>query len=180
MQRLSADEESSFSDAVAGLRRGDFSRLKPLFHPVSGATQSPQIIDWHRRGLFADEPQALAEALACACFLGCTRVADYLIEHGVDPVKANGTGLDAFHWAVNRGQLEVTRLLICHRAPLETRSMYGGTVLGTAIWSAINEPRSDHRRIIEELLSAGGRIDAVEYPTGHARIDALLQRYGAA
>lgn len=53
-------------------------------------------------------------------------------------------GLDALHWAANRGQPTVVRLLINAGADLETRSMYGGTALGTAVWSAIHEPRGDH------------------------------------
>src|ERR1700730_18288159 len=144
-----------FRDAVAVLVSGGFSRLAPLFRG-----KRPQIVAWVEKGLFEDQPQALAEALACACFLGRTEVAEFLLQRGVDPAAGNGTGLDAFHWAVNRGQLAVVRLLLRHNASLETRSMYGGTVLGTAIWSARNEPRRDHLEIIEELLSAGADLGA--------------------
>jgi hypothetical protein len=42
--------------------------------------------------------------------------------------------------------------------------MYKGTVLGTAVWSAINEPRPDHLRIIEALIEAGAQVDDVGYP----------------
>jgi hypothetical protein len=59
--------------------------------------------------------------------------------------------------AFRRGQLEVVRLLIRWKAPLQTRSMYGGTVLWTAVWSAANEPRRDHQKIIEELRAAGAQ-----------------------
>ena len=90
-----------------------------------------------------------------------------------------GTGLNALHWAANRGQLETVRLLISAKAPLETRSMYGGTALGAAIWSAVNEPRRDHLQIIEELLNAGARVDDADYPTGHEPIDAILNRHAA-
>jgi hypothetical protein len=57
--------------------------------------------------------------------------------------------------------------------------MYGGTALGTAVWSAINEPRADHLAIIEELLAAGARVQEAGYPTKRDDIDALLRRYGA-
>jgi hypothetical protein len=174
------DDAGVFRDAVRGLHRGDFSRLEPLFDGGSGpAGNRPPIRKWHEQGRFRDEPKALAEALTCACFLGRTGVADYLLTQGVDPSAGAGTGLDAFHWAANRGQLEVVRLLIGRRAPLETRSMHGGTVLGTAIWSAINEPRPDHEQIIDALLDAGARLEDVEYPTGHEHIDAILRRYEA-
>jgi ankyrin repeat protein len=164
------DDEAVFREALEGLRRGDFSRLEPLFEGVPS-----RIVEWHRAGRFRDEAEALAEALTCACFLGHTDVAAYLLDHGVDPSGGSGTGLDALHWAANRGQLEAVRLLIRRKAPLETRSMYGGTALGTAAWSALNEPRRDHVRIIEALIAAGARVEEVKYPTGHPQVDALLR-----
>ena len=130
-----------FRDALQGLRRGDFSRLERRFEGgVGPAGPRPLIIEWSDEGRFSDEPVALAEALTCACFLGRITVADYLLTRGVDPAAGAGTGLDALHWAANRGQLEAVRLLVRHKAPLETRSMYGSSVVGTAVWSAINEP----------------------------------------
>jgi ankyrin repeat protein len=178
MTTVAGDDDPEFGDALQGLQRGDFSRLEPLFDGGPGpAGNRPRIIEWHAARRLSDQPNALAEALTCACFLGRTSVADYLLTHGVDPSAGAATGLDALHWAANRGQLEAVRLLLRHKAPLETRSMYGGTVLGTAVWSAINEPRSDHLQIIEELLNAGARLEDVHYPTGHERVDAVLRRY---
>ena len=171
------NDDAKFSDALEGLRRGDFSRLEPLFDDRSSRSGKPQIIEWHEQGRLRDQPKALAEALTCASFLGRTNVAEYLLKQGVDPSAGAGTGLDALHWASNRGQLEAVRLLIRAKAPLETRSMYGGTAVDTAIWSAINEPRRDHLQIIEELLSAGARLGDTEYPTGHQGIDAIVERY---
>ena len=170
--------EAVFQDALRGLQRGDFSRLEPLFIGEENLSPvPPQIIRWHQEGRFSDEQKALAEALTCASFLGRIDVAEYLLARGVDPSAGAGTGLDAFHWAANRGQLKSVRLLLDRKAPLETRSMYGGTVLGTAVWSAINEPRPDHFQIIDELLKAGARVSEVEYPTGNEQIDAVLRRY---
>jgi len=100
----------------------------------------------------------------------------YLLAQGVDPAGGAATGLNAFHWAANRGQLEAVRLLIDAKAPLETRNSYGGTVLSGTVWAAFHEPRSTHLHIIEELLRAGARVDAVDYPTGNERIDVLLRR----
>jgi hypothetical protein len=171
------NDDATFTDALEGLHRGDFSRLEQLFDERSGRSGKPRIIEWYEQGRFRDQPKALAEALTCASFLGRTRVAEYLLKQGVNPSGGAGTGLDALHWAANRGQLEAVRLLVRAKAPLETRSMYGGTALGTAIWSAINEPRRDHVQIIEELLNAGAHLDDTDYPTGHKHIDAILQRY---
>jgi hypothetical protein len=153
---------AAFDDALEGLRRGDFSRLDPLFQ--SKSFSPPQIIVWVDQGRFRGHDQELFEALTCACFNGRTEVAEYLLNRGIGPSGGAGTGLDALHWAVNRGQLEAVRLLIRHRVPLESRSMYDGTALGTAVWSAINEPRADHFTIIEELLVAGARVQEARLP----------------
>ena len=179
MKTRTADD-STFHNAVGRLHRGDFSELEPMFRgELDAAGSRPKIVDWYEEGRFRDEPKALAEALTCACFLGRTSVADYLLTRGVDPSAGSGTGLDALHWAANRGQLEAVRLLVRHKAPLQTRSMYGGTVLGTAVWSAINEPRPDHLQIIEALLNDGARLNEVDYPSGNSHVDAILQRHGA-
>ena len=167
-------------DAVRGLERGDFSRLAALFdkHPSVDGDKC-RIVDWYEKGYFDDEPKALAEALTCASFLGRTSVADFLMNRGVDPAAGTGTGLSAFHWAANRGNLDTVKLLIERKAPLELVNMYGGTVLGCTVWSAINEPRVDHIAIIETLLAAGANIEEAGYPTGNEGVDEVLRRHGA-
>ncbi len=169
-----------FRDAVQGLRHGDFSRLEPAFDGDPGSGPRPAIVAWHERGLFRDAPDALAEALTCACFLGKISVVEYFLKQGVEPAGGAKTGLNALHWAANRGQLDVVTRLLQRRVPLETRNMYGGTVLGTAVWSAIHEPRPDHVAIIAALLEAGAEVAAAAFPTGDPRVDEVLGRFGAA
>ena len=167
--------DKQFQDAVRGMKRGDFSRSEPLFeNDLPEAGQRCLIIQWYEAGLFAEEPEALAEAFTCACFLGYTTVAEYLLNKGMDPAGGFKTGLNAFHWAVNRGQLGTSMLLIKHNAPLEIKNMYGGTVLGTAVWSAVNEPRGEHLQIIEELIKAGARVEEAAFPSGDERVDTIL------
>lgn len=176
MNALDPEDEIMFRDAIKGLIAGDFSRLEPLFDDrpdVDG--HRCRIVEWFEANLFANEPKALNEALTCACFNGRTGVVDYLMAHGVDPQAGANTGLDGFHWAANRGQLDVVMLLISRKVPPETRSMYGGTVLSTAVWSAINEPRPEHVRIIEALINAGAQVDDVGYPSGNARVDEVFR-----
>jgi hypothetical protein len=180
MPTLNPTPDPQFRAAVPRLERGDFSALDPLFidDPSLGHERC-RIIAWHQEGRFKDEPKALAEALSCACFNGRTAVAEYLLNAGVDPAAGNGTGLNAVHWAANRGNLETVALLIARQAPLEIENMYGGTVLGCTVWSAIHEPRPDHVGIIEALLEAGANVDAAEYPSGNKRVDEVLLRHGA-
>jgi len=175
MKMLNHENDLLFEDAVRGLIGGDFSRLDPLFEG-----RPCRIIEWFEADLFVDEPKALDEALTCACFNGRTEVVDYLLAHGVDAPGGANTGLNGFHWAANRGQLDVVLLLVRHQAPLEKRSMYDGTVLGTAVWSAINEPRPDHLRIIEALIKAGAQICDAGYPTGNETVDEVFRRLGVA
>lgn len=162
-----------FHEAVAGLIAGDFSRLEPLFE--SSADGSPAaIVRWFEAGAFANEPAAAAEALACACFNGRTAVAELLMDHGVRITDGFGTGMNGFHWAANRGQLETVRMLIARSAPLEIENMYGGTVLGCTVWSALYEPRPAQVQIIAALLEAGADPARGGYPTGREDIDCLF------
>lgn len=171
-------EGERFKAAVAGLRRGDFTASAPFFANHSTSRPCP-VLRWLQAGWFGDAPDALQEAFTCACFLGETDVVRALLAHGLDPQGGSATGLNALHWASNRGQLETVRMLLERHPPLEVRNMYGGTVLGGTIWSAIHEPRPAHGEIIEELLKAGARVDALEYPTGVESVDRVLKQYGA-
>jgi hypothetical protein len=92
-------DDPSFRDARPGLRCGDFSRLGPLLERCDHC----RIVEWHRLGSFDGEPEARAEAFSCACFLGKTEVAEYLLDRGVDPLAGAGTGMNTFHAAANRG-----------------------------------------------------------------------------
>jgi len=181
MSSLAGKENPEFQEALRALQGGSFDASAPWFGTGTDlAVDRPRIIEWFDQGLFGDQPQALAEALSCASFLGRTSVAEYLWDHGVDPTKGNGTGMDAFHWAVNRGKLETVRMFIRRNAPLEVSNVHGTTALGTAVWSIINEPWwPDQLRIIEELLDAGARVEEAGYPTGHEQVDAVLRRHGA-
>jgi len=145
-----------FRYAIAALWRGDFTSLERM---VGGPDAfDDRIIEWYEKGYFADEPETLAEAFAAACMLGHDRSAAYLLDKGVDPYAGMRTGLAGFHYASSSGRLNVTKLLIERKVPMEIENMYGGTVLGQALWSAINEHGPDHGAIIEALLEAGAYV----------------------
>lgn len=167
-----------FNDAIEGWRRGDFDRLAALFAERAGG---PVIVRWHAAGRFAAHPAELAEALSNAAFLGRTTVVTYLLDAGVDATAGTACGMDALHWAANRGKLETVRLLIERGAPLETINMHGTTALGTAVWSAVNEPwwGPAQIEIIKTLLDAGARVDGAGYPSGRADVDDVLRQFGA-
>jgi hypothetical protein len=166
----------TFEEVVTALHRGDFSRLSPLFEWTD--RKSP-LINWVLEGRFARDRAALNEAVSCACFLGQTAMVEFLLEHGADPIAGNGTGLNGLHWATNRGQLQVVRILLARELPLETRNSYGGTVLGGTVWASVHEPRPEHPAIIEALLHAGADVRDAEYPSGNLAVDRILERHGA-
>lgn len=165
-------EQLLFRDAVHHLDKGNYSLLEEL-------------LDQHGLSLIdllvtAGEPKIPMErAFTWACMLGRTSDAAFLLEKGVDPLAGDNTGLNGFHYAASSGHLDVVKLLIERRVPLEVKNMYGGTVLGQAVWSAINESRADHLAIIEALLDAGANIDEAGYPTSNERVDEVLWRHGA-
>ena len=103
----------------------------------------------------------LAEALSCACMLGRVETAAYLLDNGVDPLAGIKTGLNGFHYAASGGRLPIIKLLIERNVPMEVENIYGGTVLGQAMWSAVNENRPDreHAAAIEALIGAGANIE---------------------
>lgn len=167
-----------FAEAVRGLMAGDFSRLAPLFEQGADGSLC-SILSWYESGLFTGQSRALDEAFSCACFNGCTQVVEYFLNKGVNPNGGACTGLNAFHWAANRGQLKVVEILLRNNALLETRNAYGGTVLGGTVWSAVHESKPQHLQIIKTLLNAGALVSEAEYPSGDDSVDEVLRQHGA-
>ena len=162
---------------VTHLDQGDFSFLAPAFE--SAGAHAPRVLQLERDGCFKGRPDALAEALTCAAFLGAMDVVEPLLAAGVSPQGGNGTGMDALHWAANRGQLAVVRRLLSAGAAIEVQNRFGGTVLGATVWASVNEPQPTHSAIVALLLAAGADVTQAAFPCGHAEIDALLEQFGA-
>lgn len=176
MQSRIPDNSWTFEAVVAALLRGDFTLLAPVFQTT--LTASP-IREWVETGKLATELQPIHEAATCAAFLGNTELVEWLLDHGADPIRGAGTGMNALHWACNRGQRETVLALLARDTPLELRNQYGGTVLGATVWAAVHEPRPMHLAIIEALLTHGADVREAEYPSGSADVDQLLRDHGA-
>ena len=143
--------------AVDALEKGDFSRLE---HELGGPEGfDHQMIEWFDDGQFEEAPETLAEALSCACMLGRTETAAYLIDHGVDPYAGMKTWLAGPHYAVSSGHLDTVQMLLDKQIPLEVRNLHNGTMLGQAFWSAVNEHKPSHADIIEALIKAGAVVE---------------------
>lgn len=109
-----------------------------------------------------------------AAGIGRADVVSRLLDDGADPATKYG-GMTAMHWAAHYGHLDVIRAFVAHRAPLEIENRYGGTVLGQAVWSAINDPQPEHLRILETLVAAGAKVGE-DWFTGRREIDEALGR----
>lgn len=146
-----------WQEALRHLELGNFTALEDM---LGGPIEFDRaIIEWHAARNFDNEPDALAEALSCACMLGRTATATYLIDAGVDPYAGMKTWLAGPHYAVSSGRLETVKMLIEKQIPLEVKNKYGGTMLGQALWSAIHEHKDSHAEIIELLLDADAEIE---------------------
>ena len=151
-------EEKSilFRYAIAAMERGDFTSLEEA---IGAEGFHDQIVEWYESGMFNGEQETLNEILSAACMLGQTNTAEYLIDRGVDPYAGMRTWLAGPHYGVSSGRLETVKMLIDMNVPLEVENKYGGTMLGQALWSAINEHTDDHAEIIEILLKAGAVVE---------------------
>jgi hypothetical protein len=142
---------------VEALEKGDFTRLEQALGGPDGFDR--QIVRWFEDGRFDDAPETLAEALSCACMLGRTATAGFLIDNGVDPYAGMKTWLAGPHYAVSSGHLDTVQMLLEKKVPLEVKNLHGGTMLGQALWSAVNEYKPIHADIIEALIRAGAVIE---------------------
>jgi hypothetical protein len=146
-----------WQNTLEALDRGDFTRLHKLLGGPEGFDS--RIAGWFDERRFATEPEMLAEALTCSCMLGRASTARYLIERGVDPYAGMKTGMAGPHYAAGGGHLEIVQMLIDRRVPLEVKNRYGGTVLGQALWSAVNDHTNSHADIVEALIDAGAVVE---------------------
>ncbi len=146
-----------WAKAIIALEKGDFSRLESMLGGPDGFDR--QIVEWCENGRFESEPEMLAEALSCACMLGRTETARYLLDKGVDPYSGMKTWLAGPHYAVSRGHLDTVKMLITRKISLEVENLYGGTLLQQGFCSAINEPKASHADIIQALLDAGAAVE---------------------
>jgi hypothetical protein len=121
----------------------------------------------------------LQEGLLYACAHGHNSVIEFLIEKGVNPAAQDACRQSGLHWAVIGGHLETVELLLRHNAPLEEKNVYGGTVLGQALWSAAHGGDPDvYLPILDALVAAGAKIPERHMPV-NAQIDAWMAQHGS-
>ena len=147
-------------DAAAGVGRLDV--VKSFFKNKTGPSK-----------------KRLQSAFAHASGGGHKDVVQFLLSKGADLADGGSDGQTPLHWAVIFGQLETIKLLLKYKPPLESRNMYGGTVLGQTMWSAAHGGNPQvYAEIIETLIAAGAQVPPRHVPVNQP-IDDLLRRYGS-
>jgi Ankyrin repeats (3 copies) len=119
----------------------------------------------------------LQSAFIYAVGSGQKDVVEFLLTKGVDLADGGPVGQTPLHWAVIDGQVEMVKLLLKYNPPLESRNIYGGTVLGQTLWSAAHggNPKV-YAEIIETLIASGANVPPRHVPVNRL-IDDLLRRY---
>ena len=72
-----------WKQAIKDITDGSYSRVEKVLG--GGDAFDNQILDWFNRGYFENEPEALAETVTCASFLGRSKVVAHLLDNGVRP-----------------------------------------------------------------------------------------------
>ena len=138
-------------------------------------------------GLRNDPAAHIELAFVWACKFGRAPVVEFLLGQGLDP-GVRDHEMTALHWAAAYRHIDLIKLLLKHGAPLEVENAWGGTVLDSTIYFAVNQPvdkprsspENDYVAVIETLIEAGADVRAVTpFPTGNARIDEVLKQHGA-
>jgi ankyrin repeat protein len=127
-----------------------------------------------------DAAAQIEMAFVWACKFGRADVAKFLLDRSVNPAAKDNDEMMALHWASARGLMEIMDLLLAAGVPLEVRNTWGGTVLDSTAWFAVNAPTPgvDYPQIIERLLKAGADPNEVYPPSsGIAEVDSILENY---
>jgi ankyrin repeat protein len=147
------------------------------------------------RSIAAREPQLVKELLAeggrlLAEFAGNDNSdgVKLLLELGVpvgeryegDPYFGIPQDSTALHVAAWKAWSKTVKLLIERGAPINAEDAKGRTALMLAVRACVDSYWTNRRspESVEALLQAGASVSGVEYPSGYAEVDALLQSYG--
>ena len=159
------------------------------------AEQFQQLANAERLPKQFNELQAISELLAEGSTLlaefagnGNTKGVQQLLDLGV-PVNALYDGDPYFDIAKNSTALHVAawkawpktvKLLIERGAPIDAQDAKGRTPLMLAVKACVDSYWTNRRspESVEALLRAGASVSGVDFPSGYAEVDALLQSYG--
>ncbi len=119
------------------------------------------------------------EGFGYACEYGRKNVVQFLLEKDAGLVAQMANGQTGLHMAAIGGQLEIVKLLLPYKPPLDVQNRFGGTVLGQTLWSAAHGGDPDVTLgILEALVAAGAPLPQRHVPV-NARVDRWLAERGS-
>jgi hypothetical protein len=109
-------------------------------------------------------------------------VLEWLLGIGVSPLAKDKDDMTLLHWAGATCNIPLIERLVKLGAPLEAENAWEGPVLGSTTHFVVHGPRlgADYPATIELLLRLGADVRSADYPTGDARVDAVLANWGRA
>jgi Ankyrin repeat len=106
-----------------------------------------------------------------------------MVDLGFDPLVAGPDAFEPIRWAAFHGNVEMTRLLLRHRPPINVPDRtYGGTLLQNCLygaqhgWSSHFGP-SDYPATVRLLLAAGEKLRKDYLPIGVEDVDEVLREH---
>eukprot|EP01090_Pellita_catalonica_P021236 TRINITY_DN7894_c0_g1_i1.p1 TRINITY_DN7894_c0_g1~~TRINITY_DN7894_c0_g1_i1.p1 ORF type:complete len:428 (-),score=65.38 TRINITY_DN7894_c0_g1_i1:275-1558(-) len=102
------------------------------------------------------EKQKLTPLISAAC-CGSLQAVDLLLKNEADINAQSSTGNTALMLAIDRGKIEVAKLLVDRGANLEVRGQKGWT----ALHNAASGGEKGYKEVAEMLLDAGALVDAL-------------------
>ena len=121
----------------------------------------------------------LENGFVAACTYGRISIVEFLLQQGIDITAQGRFGQTGLHGAAIGGQMDIIKLLLERRAPLEVKNEYGGTVLGQTLYSAAHGGDPElYVSILEMLIASGAKVPE-QHPPVNRRVDEVLRRYGS-
>jgi ankyrin repeat protein len=160
----------------------DMTRL--LVSCVLGRRADAEAIAARHAGIVAALPPADLELLPRYCWETNTNIdaVRLMLDLGF-PIAhpEHSHGYSALHNAAWSGSADLVDVLIARGAPVDlVDPRYQSTPLGFALYDCLVEkrhPEGEFGRVAKSLIEAGSPWDALEYPTGDARLDDVFMEY---
>ncbi len=108
---------------------------------------------------------------------GNVAAVERMLKAGVPVDGRGGMGETALHWACWKGNPDLVRLLIAHRAPFDVKeTTYNAPPAGWLHHGSTNYGQGDYAACARLLIDAGGWTEST--PSGNADLDAVLREKG--
>jgi ankyrin repeat protein len=163
-------------------RSDDTTRL--LVSCVLGRRAEAEAIVARHAGIVASLPPEDHELLPRYCWETNTNydAVKVMLDLGFPVAQTERShGYTALHNAAWSGSADLVDLLIAHGAPVDmVDPAFGSTPLGFAIYDCVFEkrhPEGEFGRVAKSLIEAGSPWEALDYPTGDARLDDVFMEY---